>query len=357
MKNKKKLFFLILLLIVIGCGKKNNKENENPKIEKVEYKDSIIKINTSLEDELSDNNIWCGTFNLVWNILKDEYVGGDVIVNKPSIQVDNLNKSTFTKNNLNENSFYVNYGKQTPELKNEIEKNIKTKFNQTSDILNKFEWKENSDDDFMYAMLYKNFKFKNKFNKSKNTTFNNEGDYEYFGINTENESRSQVRVLYYNNEKENAIKLLTDSNDEVILAKGVEGKSLFEIYNNLNEKEKNYEGNKLLLSYDSILVPIIKFNIFEEFESLKNLEFKYKNGENRKIAKAVQTIKLSLTEEGGEIRSEAGISTKKNSVAITEQNNVRTFNYNSTFVLFLKEKDSELPYFAAYITNLKEFQK
>ena len=354
MNKGKKILLLILLLLIVGCGKKNNKDEEKENVEKVNYEKAKLNVNTSLDDEIKENTIWCGTFNLVWNVLKEEYVGGDVIVNVPSAQVDNLNKSTFTKKNLDDNSFYVTYGKQTPALKSEIEKAIKEKFNQTSDILNEFQWKEDTTDDFMYAMLYKKFKFENKFKKLKNTTFNDEGDYEYFGIDSENKSKSQVKALYYNNEKENAIKILSDGNDEVILVKGIEGKSFIEIYNNLLEKEKNYEGNKSLTDADSILVPIINFNTFEEFASLEGLEFTYKNGEERKIAKAVQTIKLNLTEEGGEIRSEAGISTTKNSVAISD---VRTFNYNSTFVLFLKEKDSELPYFAAYISDLSEFQK
>ena len=352
--KRKYLLVLILLLIITGCGKK--KENNEEVTTEIKYEKTKLNIVTSLEDELKENTIWCGTFNLAWNILKEEYVGGDVIVNQQNTQIDNLNKSSFTKKYLNENSYYTNYGKQTPSLKKKIEEDIKKKFNQTSDILDSFEWKDDTDKDFMYSMLYKNFKFENKFKKVKNTTFNNEGDYEYFGINGENNSKNQLRVLFYDDNSTNAIKILTKDNDEVILVKGINEKNFYEVYNKVLNKENNYNGNKRFNSDDTLLVPIIKFSSFEEFTNLENLDFKYKNGETRYIAKAIQTIKLNLTEEGGEIKSEAGISTDK-SAAIIDQKEIRSFNYDSSFILFLKEKDSDLPYFAAYISDLKEFQK
>lgn len=352
-KGKKFLIILALLLFLIGCGKKESKEEKKP--ENIKYEKSSINIVTSLEDELKDNSVWCGTFNLAWNILKDEYVGGDVVVNTPNIQIDNLNNSKFNKNYLSEKSYYVNYGRQTPDLKKQIENDIKKKFNQTSDILNSFTWQEDTTNDFMYAMLYKNFKFENKFKKVKNTTFNDTGDYEYFGINNENNSKNQVKVLFYNSNKNNAIKINTKEDDEIILVKGIEQKSLYDIYNSLLEHEKSFDGNKNLTVNDSLLIPIINFNTFEEFSNIENIPFKYKNGEERVIDKAVQTIQLKIDEEGGEIKSEAGISTTKGAEIMPKE--TRTFNYNTSFVLFLKEKDSNLPYFAAYITDLNDFQK
>ena len=93
-------------------------------------------------------------------------------------EINNLNKSTFTKDYLSENSYYTKFGKQTISVKKEIEKAIKEKFNQTSDILDNFTWKEKSENDLMYAMLYKKFTFEVAFNQLDNSTFNSEDIYE-----------------------------------------------------------------------------------------------------------------------------------------------------------------------------------
>ena len=54
--------------------------------------------------------------------------------------VENLNKETFTTKELSEASYYKKIGTPSLKLKEEIEKAIKDKFNEKSDILNDFEW-------------------------------------------------------------------------------------------------------------------------------------------------------------------------------------------------------------------------
>ena len=84
-----------------------------------------ISIVTSLEDKLQDNVAWCGTFNLIWNDLKNDLAKQDIKFAENSDIVDNLNKGTFTVNELSENSYYKKYGVPSLELKAEIEKAIR----------------------------------------------------------------------------------------------------------------------------------------------------------------------------------------------------------------------------------------
>ena len=364
-KMKKIYLFMTILLVILvsGCNNKktsndiNNNSNSNSNTTITSNTTSNINIVTSLEDTITNDTAWCGTFNLVWNDLKENYVKQDIIINPEKEIVTNLNKSTFSKKSLNENSYYTKFGYQTPELKKEIEENIKKKFNQTSDILDLFEWNENSTNNFIYAMLYKKFTFETPFKQLVNDKFNNKGEYRYFGIDKDNKDGiNQVEVLYYNDYNDYAIKLNTKENDEIILIRNTNMENNFlDIYSNVNTKSKKFTGNKKLDSIDVLRVPYIKFDTFKEFTELEGITATSVDGKAYQIEKAVQTIKMQLNESGGDIKSEAAISTKE--TAAVETNRPRYFSFNNTFTIFLKEKGMELPYFAAYIDDLSIFQK
>ena len=362
---KKILTFLGVIGLVItltACGSKSSKTGDKPS-EKEEKKDTEftndINVVTSLEDTIGDNTTWCGTFNLVWNILKEEYVKGDIVVDNPTEQILNLNKTVFNKSYLSENGYYTKFGKQTPALKKEIEDAIEEKFDQTSDILNNFNWEENSTVDFIYAMLYKKFTFKTPFIQLENGDFDGTGDYRYFGIDEENrDGEEQVDVLYYDEKREDyAVKLNTKENEEVILVYTDKKINNFnDLYKEVVEKTNKYEGSKKIEKDDSLFVPYLEFNLYKEFDELAGLKFKQSDGSERQINKAVQTIQFQLSESGGDIKSEAAISTELTS-AYDPDENPRVFSYTRPFVIYLKEKDKDVPYFAAYVTDLSKFQK
>ena len=71
-------------------------------------------------------------------------------------------------------------------------------------------------------------------------------------------------------------------------------------------------------------------------------------GTNKKISKALQTIKFSLDNKGGSLKSEAVIGVVTMSLAPEVS---RHFNFDSNFVLFLKEEGKDKPYFATRIKN------
>ena len=81
----------------------------------------------SLEDKIVDDTVWCGTFNLIWNDLKNELAKKDIEFTPQLDVVRNLNKGTFNTECLSEDSYYKVYGKPTIELKKQIEKEIKRK--------------------------------------------------------------------------------------------------------------------------------------------------------------------------------------------------------------------------------------
>ena len=111
--NKKILIIISILLIVILAlvtifiidhnRMKNNEpvifstwgENYNSKKENNITENMNVVL--SLEDEISENSVWCGTFNLIWNDLKNNLAKQDIIFTPQIKLVENLNKGTFTK--------------------------------------------------------------------------------------------------------------------------------------------------------------------------------------------------------------------------------------------------------------------
>ena len=370
MKNKSIIITIIIILLVLSVGLffyKNRRNN-------LKLKESQgINIIPTMNDKITNDSSWCGTFQLVWNDMKNEIVKKDIEFNPQLDIVANLNKEDFNESMISEDYYYKVYGLKSLELKEQIEKEIKSKFNQTSDILDNFDWSDEGLDDqndpytrryFLYTMLYRKFEFLQKFDKLNSDKFGEEyKNIKYFGID-ENSKKSlgdQIDVLYYNSKEDFAILINTKTDDEVIFCKNPEGNSFNEIYNNMNNKSDRYEGSKTFGKLDKFKAPNLTFNEKREYTELANKKFdtadpKYNKAE---IEKAIQTIAFSLDENGGKIKSESAIDLGVKATAIGPGNlkdEPRYFYVDDTFAIFLREKGKTKPYFAGRINDITKFQ-
>lgn len=363
---KKAIIIIVSIIILVILGMfiylkiskpeivgRDNPSSSNTQLSSTEGITTVL----TLEDEIQDNTIWCGTFQLIWNDLKNDLAKQDIVFTPQLKVVENLNKETFTTKELSEDSYYKKIGTPSLKLKDEIEKAIKDKFNETSDILDDFEW-ENRDplDYFLYVMLKKEFQFEKAFEELENGKFGNYDNVKYFGIKNDEsgELRKQVDVLYYNSKDDFAIKLKTKQEDEVILCKNPEGKTFNEIYNNINSQEKLYKGKKYLQEGEGIKIPNIKLKEKNEFKEIQEKKFLFSNGDVYSIEKALQTIEFELDRTGGKIKSEAGMMVKNESIAIIDE--FREFSIDDTFAIFLIEEGKDKPYFAGKIEDITKFQ-
>lgn len=379
MSKKKTVFYVIAIIVVIlivllgllyglnlignqnsvkgeqkGEYQQSNINNEN---RQKDNNQNPINIALTMDDEIARDTAWCGTFQLIWNDLKNDVVKQDIVFNPQLKVVENLNKGSFNTTQISDSSYYKAQGIPTQELKKQIENGIKEKFNETSDILDDFVFDGNPDRYFLYAMLKKEFEFENEFDELDNGKFGEYDDVEYFGINSNSNEllRNQVQVLYYNSKEDFAIKLLTKQNDEVIIARGNEGNTFNEIYNDVKNKQANYQGSAELSEADKLRIPKINFDIKKEFEELENKEFETAEGEVMFIEKALQTIEFELDEKGGRIESEAGMMVNKMAI-LPEESEPREFIVDDTFTIFLQEEGKEMPYFCANIDDITKFQ-
>ena len=65
------------------------------------------------------------------------------------------------------------------------------------------------------------------------------------------------------------------------------------------------------------------------------------------IANALQNVKFNLNERDGNLTSEAEIESEYNK----EYEETKFFYFNDDFVIFMKEKDKSMPYFALKVDN------
>ena len=374
--NKKvvSLIIIVVLIVIVLIGViLINKTNMTGKTAtKLPQADGITVVPT-MRDTITSDSSWCGTFQLVWNDMKNDVVKKDIILTPQEEMAENLNREEFTQDMISEEYYFKTYGLKSIELKEQIEKGIKEKFNQESEILDDFDWSNNQLDDpknaderryFFYVMLYRKFEFLQEFDKLENGKFGNKyNDIEYFGIdeNTENSVGDQIDVLYYNSKDDFAIIVNTTTNDEVVFCKMPQGTNFNEIYNNMNEQSEKYTGSKKFKNIDEFKAPKLIFDEKREYKELQDKEFETDDPiyDTAKIEKAIQSIKLSLDEKGGEIKSEAAIDMTMYATAVnteTKKDEPRYFYVDDTFAIFLREKGQSLPYFAGRIEDITKFQ-
>ena len=333
-----------------------------------------LHVLTSIDDKVVGDSMWCWTFQLVWNDMVNEVVKQDVMFSPQLKIVENLNKQTFTDKQLSPSSYYSKFWLLTLDLKEEIENWIKVKFNETSDILGQLDWSnipqsddyyewENEKKYWFYAMLKKIFKFENVFDQLDNWKFAEKHyNIKYFWIKWSSDSSlyKQVYVYYYNSDDNFAVALKTKEWEDVILARWIIWNSFLDVYNNIIKNEEKYEWKHNFTSNDYLKVPELKVKTLTEFSELEGKEFPL-NEQNWtwKIDKALQTIELKLDKEWWEIKSEAWIGMRVLGTSISSKPSKiehRYFYFDEPYVMFLKEADKDLPYFAAQISDITLFQ-
>ena len=316
---------------------------------------SIEVLPTMNTQSTAQNRIWVGTFQLVWNELTDKIVKAPVkFLDFDSQMANNLNQKQFKKSNLNEKSYYVKSGIVSPALKAEIEKNIKSKFHETSDILKMFDFTYNPEKIFVYAMLKKDFRFTNAFDKLATSNFGNSQEkVKYFGINDNSNPKlyKNVSVLFYNDDNDFAVKLYTKGKDEVLLYRTNDDKTFDKYYAELNDKTAKYSGDKNFVKNDTLTIPDIK--LYQE-TSFNELEGHQIVGTNMQIDKTIETVDFRMNNKGVKLKSEAAIMLRCMSLAPSEG---RDFTFNNNFVLFLIEKNQNTPYYAMKVSDVAAINK
>ena len=301
------------------------------------------------------NRVWVGTFQIVWNELIDEVLRKPVKFAGYNSQVaKELNKKTFKKSDVNENSYYVKSGIVSPDLKTEIETAIKEKFDETSDILDTFDWSYDPQKLLIYAMLKKDFKFQVPFDRlSKGSFGQNPAAIDYFGINEDSSRRlfKNTAVMFYNANNDFAVKLYTKTKDIVILYRTDDDKTFDKYFEDVNQKAEKYMDSRSFGRDDKLSIPDLNLYLETSFPDVEGHRIK---GTNYVIDKTIETVKFKMDNEGVKLKSEAALMMKALAMPVERG---RNFSFNNNYVLFLIEKGKKTPYYAMRITDVEACNK
>jgi len=350
---KKILFLFLAALFITGCAV----SYDNPPTEEKNTNLDILTLFSS--KSVSKNKAWIGTFQLVFNDMKNEILKLKKVEfegEKPTNDLIGLNNEEFKSSMLNPDSYYKSYGETSPEAKETIKKEIKEKFNETSDIIDDLDWHEEKGRYYAYAMLKKQFEFLKEFDKLEPQSFNNsEEKYNFFGIENKSDSKldKNIKVLFYNSENDYAIQLLTKNDDIVYLYRTESNDSFDKIYNKMLNDRNNYKKGHEFNEIDTFKAPNLKFKSKRRYDELCNKIIK---GTDSYFSAALETIQFELDNKGGKVKSEA-ILMLDNAVAFSDIPEPRHFNFDKTFVIFLADKGKTDPYMALRVEDLKNLTK
>ena len=279
-------------------------------------------------DENTINNLWVGTLDLAWKDLEEKIGLNKIELEGKMPQIANdLNESTFSKEMLNPNDYKIN-----------VERTVTNGY-KIDATLNK---------ELNFLELFDNF-------SDYKWIFGNSEEYiKYFGINNASPEKmnKNVEILFYNKlnngsllSNDMAIKLKTKEGDEIILYRTDDKKSFDEYYEDIKAKTKNYKGRTEFSEDDELRIPYVKVNGMINYNQL--YDKKIKNSKGLYIYDVIQNVNFYLNERGCNLSSKATMVTEYMGIG----QDTKYCYFQDTFIIFMKEKNSDKPYFALKVDN------
>lgn len=279
-------------------------------------------------DENTINNLWVGTLDLAWKDLEDKIGLNKIELEGEMPQIANdLNESTFSKEMLNPNDYKINVERTvTNGYKIDATLNKELNFLESFDNFSDYKWTFGNDDEAI----------------------------KYFGINNASpeEMNKNVEILFYNKlnngsllSNDMAIKLKTKEGDEIILYRTDDKKSFDEYYEDIKAKTKNYKGRTEFSEDDELRIPYVKVNGMINYKQL--YDKKIKNSKGLYIYDVIQNVNFYLNERGCNLSSKATMVTEYMGIG----EDTKYCYFQDTFIIFMKEANSDKPYFALKVDN------
>lgn len=339
---------LILFRLVNDNVADNPTVKPTYRIDSKDLKRTVITPHLEHEIRAGENVLYCSTFQLAWNELRDNITKERVQLGVEPPVVAYLNKGLSTKADIAEEDYFVTAGLAKDNIIQKINNTLKAKFNGQVPLLQ--EMLERPDDLIVFAFLNKNMKFAKEFESLYSpVVFNSDGEsvgVKAFGIakySKEYHSDIGKQVEIYIGRHSQIAKLKPASlGDEIILAKVKHERTLLGTIEAVESHIAN--GNRLDLGgLDSLEIPKFNFDITHSYAELLNKNLKNKGFEDYRITGAIQTILFRLDEKGAVLRSSG-------TIRMTLGRKISLI-FDGPFLMYLKEKDGRYPYFAMWVDN------
>lgn len=308
----KTTIILTLFILISSCQSKLEKENDFPEVKNVtELKRTDFVPTLESTFELKNNIIYGATIPFAWNEIRNEI--GTTLTDFSSKQLEEINGTKSYVNVLKNNEY---------ETSVEVDGNeIKSK-----------------------AYFRKSLPFEEPLTKFDTPlTFGN-SRVESFGFWS---SCSFAKINYFNDENDFSVTLFPKNKEhEIILILNKENKNNFKSYFERYKKEVAKSQRIYFNDDDKVEIPIIEFNLEKSFEKIIGSTF-IANSEKFEMLETYQRNAFILNENGAEVESKSDMAAD----AFEEIEKPKMMIFNRPFVVLLKRKDAENPYFGVYIEN------
>ncbi|MHC4541552.1 MAG: hypothetical protein ACYS74_17515 [Planctomycetota bacterium] len=329
-------------------------------------KDTIILPTLDSPYPENKNVVWCSSFQLAWNQMKDDVIGAAVEVVGAEELAARLNNAEQSDADVEASSFYSAAGRVEEGIIGKVQKDMAVRF--PSHSVPDFSYIAAIPRAILaYSYLTANVPFKYPYRQVRERfVFTDSrgletdvGAFGVWGIHwAYKKMREQVEILYFREDreatnrdlrmKEFAIDLCRHSAPCQVVAAVVEPKeTLAQTLTYIDRRIENfrqqrtYEQERFLDRVDVLTVPEMFWEIDHRFEELIGKEVANANPA-MPIVEARQWIKFKLDRYGAALESEAIIAV----AAIP-----RHFKFNRPFLVYMKKRDREQPFFVMWVDN------
>ena len=301
------------------------------------------------------NVVYCATFSIAWNRLRDDIIKEDIKVKTPVDIVSYLNKSLVTEADMDAKDYLASAGLVEGNIVGKINQALQRKFGYDAWLLDPHEYKDPATI-LAYAFLNKNMQFKSPFEDFENPIYfasGGRGDkvvgfgiHQYLSQPEHSQMGDQVEICEYVDTENFIIRLKAESsNDEIVLAKVPAKATLLKTYEKVHTRIADSKPIRLGKN-DILQIPKFDLALIQSYSTLLGVHLANKGFDDYFFAEAAQRINFKLDESGARVKSEGKIVLKKG-VPI----DFKLLLFNSPFLLYLKKPDGRYPYLMLWIDN------
>jgi hypothetical protein len=325
------------------------------------------------------NVIWCSSFQLAWNTLRDNIVGGPVLLTGAGDLADRLNSAKGSQDDLDASSYFITAALADDNVQKRIATEMARRFSSASaptfsDL--------GSDDLVMYAYLEAEAEFRYPFENDRNGM-------EFRGSNGRKKTvasfgvwddsprydklREQVQVLYHSfssdpnassSDPNRVLPMFLPEIDEfavdlcrhtqpyqIVLARIDPAPTLAQTLAELNEKiarfamSEAYDELKRLDEADRLFVPEMFWEVEHRFADLEGKKLANLGAGGAPIKLAEQLIRFRLDRCGAVLKSRVSL------VMTLGISRARTFSFDQPFLVYMKKRDANQPFFVMWVDN------
>ncbi len=312
----------------------------------------------------SGSAVWCATFQIAWNHLRDDVIGGELQIDNAQTVADRLNGSPVTESALPPGDYYAEAGRVEEGIIAKIHSQMSRQFPGVTppDFEGAVGFVSYGylDTEAAFTTPFEETKQPIKFSDSDGRTHLLNGFGLHHGTDWDllKKQAEQVKVLFYEfsidrdsgRDKTDAfgIGLTVEQGDhEIIIAVLPRPKNLRAGLDDLARRTEKTFSSQKLYETDVLAIPNISFYLNHEFAELQGPDKTIENAgefQGLYLAKAWQSIKFRLDKDGVAVVSESG------AVAGASP---RNFIVNRPFLVVVKRRSVAEPYFAAWIDNVE----